>query len=145
MNTIVCKYFFSHVTLETAESWLEALAVYHSSRQALTRCTFYNVTMLSGLREETNPLYYIVILTTGLWLLSFVVPPVVNQLNIVSEYFLAVFAIWAVMPVAMAFDVGILRQKFALPARYSILSRSHRVRGSVCLEWMCSQPKQTAR
>ena len=77
--------------------------------------------MLSGLREETNPLYYIVTLTTGLWLLSFVVPPIVNQLSIVSEYFLAVFAIWAVMPVAMAFDVGILRQKFALPARYSIL------------------------
>ena len=24
---------FSHVTLETAESWLEALAVYHNSRQ----------------------------------------------------------------------------------------------------------------
>ena len=76
--------------------------------------------MLSGLREETNPLYYIVVLTTGLWLLSFVVPPVVNQLNIVSEYFLAVFAIWAVMPVAMAFDVGILRQRFAVPARITV-------------------------
>ena len=76
--------------------------------------------MLSGFREETNPLYYIVVVTTGLWLLSFVVPPVVNRMGVVSEYFMVVFVIWAVMPVAMAFDVGILRQKFALPARYCL-------------------------
>jgi len=76
--------------------------------------------MLAGLRTESNPLYQIVVLTTALWLLSFALVPFVNASGLVSEYFMGVFMIWAVLPVAMAFDIGILRQKFAVSARISL-------------------------
>jgi len=76
--------------------------------------------VISGLRESTNPLYYIVVFTTITWICLLLVVPVVNDAGIVYEYFLLVFAIWAVLPVAMAFDVGILRQRFSVPAKYAI-------------------------
>lgn len=70
--------------------------------------------MLERLRMDTNPLYYIVVLTTTLWILSFAVIPFVNSFGLANEYTIAVFAIWGVLPVAMTFDVGILRQRYSM-------------------------------
>jgi len=76
--------------------------------------------MVRGYREATNPLYHIVVLATALWVVFLLAVPFVNGAGFLYEYFLAVFAIWAVLPVAMAFDVGILRQRFAVPARITV-------------------------
>ena len=67
-----------------------------------------------------NPLYYIVVFTTVAWACLLLAVPVVNDADIVYEYFLLVFAIWAVLPVAMAYDVGILRQQLPVPAKFAI-------------------------
>lgn len=76
--------------------------------------------MISELRESTNPLYYIVVFTIITWVCLLLLIPIVNDADVVYEYFLLVFAIWAVLPVAMAYDVGILRQRLPVPAKFAI-------------------------
>lgn len=76
--------------------------------------------MISNLRKSANPLYYIVVFTTVAWICLLLAVPVVNDAGIVYEYFLFVFAIWAVLPVAMAYDVGILRQRLPVPGKLAI-------------------------
>lgn len=76
--------------------------------------------MLSNYRKSSNPLYYIVILSTTIWIVSLLVIPLVNTAGLVSEYYLAVLANWAVLPVAMAFDIGILRQRYGFSSWISI-------------------------
>lgn len=76
--------------------------------------------MRHGLTDATNPLYYIVVLTTVIWAGALLALPLVSGTALFSWYALLVFANWAVLPVAMAFDVGILRQRFAVSAPISI-------------------------
>ncbi|WP_049903176.1 hypothetical protein [Halococcus agarilyticus] len=77
--------------------------------------------MRSGLYEATNPLYYIVIVSTLVWVCALAAVPLVNAAGLVAEYYLVVLANWAVLPVAMAFDIGIVRQRFGFSAPVSIL------------------------
>jgi hypothetical protein len=76
--------------------------------------------VISELRESTNPLYYIVVFTTITWVCLLLAFPIVSNVDIVYDYSLVLFAIWAVLPVAMAYDVGILRQRLAVPAKFAL-------------------------
>ena len=91
----------------------------HSSIHSLHSVSS-DYTVISGLRDATNPLYHITVFTTVTWVFLLFAVPIINGVGLVYEYFLLIFAIWAVLPVAMAFDVGILRQRFPVSAKFAI-------------------------
>jgi len=77
--------------------------------------------MIGGLRQETNPMYYIVLLTTVIWVGALFAFALAREQVVLSGSIYLILGVWAVLPVAMSFDVGILRQKYALSAPLCIL------------------------
>jgi len=77
--------------------------------------------MIGGLRRETNPLYYLVLLTTVLWISGLLVFSFAQEETVLTGSVYLLFGIWTVLPIAMSFDAGIVRQKFAMSIPLSIL------------------------
>lgn len=77
--------------------------------------------MIDGLRRETNPLYYLVLLTTVLWIGGLLVFSFARDETALTGSVYLLFGIWAVLPIAMSFDVGIVRQKYATSIPLSVL------------------------
>lgn len=77
--------------------------------------------MESRYARETNPLYYIVVLATAVWFVTILVLTFVTDSSVVTYTLVVAFATWPVLPIAMSFDVGIVRQKHSFSIKLAVL------------------------
>lgn len=77
--------------------------------------------MERGYLRETNPLYYIVLFATAVWFVSILILTFTRDSSLVTWTLYVVFVTWPVLPIAMSFDVGILRQKYSVSIKVAVL------------------------